>query len=60
MSDIASQHDGGLQGFKQCALFIKPGYPFLAASPDGLFICKCCGLATVEAKCPYSVQNDNI
>ena len=60
MSDIASQHDGGLQGFKQCGLFIKPDYPFLAASPDGLFICKCCGLATVEAKCPYSVRNDNI
>ena len=26
MSDVASQHDGGLQGFKQCGLFIKPNY----------------------------------
>ena len=27
MSDVASQHDGGPQGFKQCGLFIKPDYP---------------------------------
>ena len=38
MSDVASQHDGGLQGFKQCGLFIKPDYPYLAASPDGLLL----------------------
>ena len=60
MSDVASQHDGGLQGFRQCGLFIKPDYPFLAGSPDGLFFCHCCGLATLEAKCPYSVRNENI
>ena len=58
--DVASQHDGSLQGFKQCGLFIKPDYPYLAASPDGLFLCKCCGLSIVEAKCPYSVRNENI
>lgn len=60
MSDIASQHEDGLQGFQQCGLFIKPGYPYLAASPDGLFKCRCCGLATVEVKCPYSVRKENI
>ncbi|CAH3022078.1 unnamed protein product, partial [Porites evermanni] len=60
MSDVASQNDGGLQGFKQCGLFIKPDYPYLAASPDGLFLCKCCGLSIVEAKCPYAVRNENI
>ena len=60
MSDVASQHDGGLQGFKQCGLFIKPDYPYLAASPDGLFFCKCCGLSIIEAKCPYTVRNQNI
>ena len=37
-----------------------PDYPYLAASPDGLFFCKCCGLSIVEAKCPYSVRNENI
>ena len=60
MSDVASQHDGGLQGFKQCGLFIKPDYPYLAASPDGLFYCRCHGLSIIEAKCPYAVRNDNI
>ena len=60
MSDIASQHDGSLQGFKQYRLFIKPDYPCLAASPDGLFLCKCCGLSIVEAKCPYTVGNENV
>ena len=60
MSDVASQHDGGLQGFKQCGLFIKPDYPYLVASPDGLFLCKCCGLSIVEAKCHYTVRNENI
>ena len=60
MSDVASQHDGGLQGFKQCGLFIKPDYPCLTASPDGLFLCKCCGLSIVEAKCPYTVRNEHI
>lgn len=60
MSDVASQHDGGLQGFKQCGLFIQPDYPYLAASPDGLFYCRCHGLSIIEAKCPYSVRNDNL
>ena len=60
MSDIASQHDGGLQGFEQCELFIKPDYPYLAASPDGLFLCKYCGLSIVETKCLYTVRNENI
>ena len=60
MSDVASQHDGGLQGFKQCGLFIKPDYPCLTTSPDGLFLCKCCGLSIVEAKCPYTVRNEHI
>ena len=60
MSDVASQHDGSLQGFKQCGLFIKPDYPCLTASPDGLFLCKCCGLSIVEAKCPYTVRNEHI
>ena len=60
MSDIASQHDSGLQGFQQCGLFVKPGHPYLAASPDGMFNCKCCGPATIEVKCPYSVRLENI
>lgn len=60
MSDIASQHEGGLVGFQRCGLYVKADYPYLAGSPDGLFMCKCCGPATVEIKCPYSVRNENI
>jgi hypothetical protein len=60
LSDIASQHDGGIEGFRQCGLYVKCDHPYLAASPDGLFTCKCCDPATVEIKCPYSVRNDNI
>ena len=60
LSDVASQYDGGLQGFKQCGLFIKTDYPYLAASPDGLLLCKCCGLSIAEAKCPYTVRNEII
>ena len=57
---MVSQHDGGLQRFKQCGQFIEPDYPFLAALPDGLLMCKCCRLSVVEAKGPYSVRNENI
>lgn len=60
MSDVASQHANGINGFKQCGLFIKPDYPFLAASPDGLFICDCCSPAVLEVKCPFSVRDQDI
>ena len=60
MSDVASQHDGGPQGFKQCGLFVKPDYPSLAASPDGLFYCRCHGLSIIQANYPYLVRNDNL
>ena len=52
MSDVASQHEDGMKWLKECGLFIKPGHPYLAGSPDGLFLCKCCGSATLEVKCP--------
>lgn len=41
-------------------MFIKGDYPYLAASPDGMFTCKCCNPATIEVKCPYSVRNENL
>jgi hypothetical protein len=60
MADIASQHEGGLEGFRKCGLYVKADYPYLAGSPDGLFVCKCCSPATLEIKCPYSARNGNI
>ncbi|XP_015780693.1 PREDICTED: uncharacterized protein LOC107358609 [Acropora digitifera] len=60
LSDVASKHANGMNGFKQCGLFIKPDYAFLAASPDGLFVCDCCSPAILEVKCPFSVKEENI
>ena len=42
----------------RCGLFIHPLKPFLAASPDSLASCDCCGIGTVEVKCPYCVLQD--
>lgn len=42
----------------QCGLFIHPLKPFLAASPDALVSCDCCGKGTVEVKCPYCIIQD--
>lgn len=33
---------------------ISTEYPFIAASPDGLISCRCCGKGLLEIKCPYS------
>jgi len=32
----------------------------LAASPDGLFSCRCCSLSAIEAKCPYCIREQKI
>ena len=60
LSDVASKHANGMNRFKQCGLFIKPDYAFLAASQDGLFVCYCCNPAILEVKCPFSVKEENI
>ena len=55
-SGIAPQHVGGMEGFRECGLYVKGDFPFLAGSPDGMFTCNCCTPATIEVKCPYSVR----
>ena len=60
LSDVASKHANAMNGFKQRGLFIKLDYAFLAASPDGLFVCDCCSPAILEVKCPFSVKEENI
>ena len=42
LSDVASQHVNGLHGFRSCGLFVKSSHPYLAGSPDGMFVCNCC------------------
>lgn len=60
MAEVLPKHDGGLESFRECGLFVKPDHSYLAGSPDGIVTCKCCGVGTVEVKCPYSVRNSNI
>ena len=38
--------------FDECGLFLDEEYPYLAASPDLLVSCSCCGEGLVEFKCP--------
>ena len=44
---------------KDCGLVINPSYPHLSASPDGFVSCHCCGLGTLEIKCPFCVKNQS-
>ena len=44
---------------KDSGLVINPSYPHLGASPDGFVSCHCCGLGTLEIKCPYCVKNQS-
>ena len=60
IKSFTSELEGGLDGFKECGLFIWPDYPYLAAISRGIFTCKSCGPSTLEAKCPYSVRNGGI
>ena len=60
IKSFTSELEGGLDGFKECGLFIRPDYPYLAASPERIFTCKSCGPSTLEANCPYSFRNGNV
>ncbi len=42
----------------ECGLQINPQYPHLAASPDGLVSCDCCGNGVIEIKCPYCFKEN--
>ena len=38
-------------------MFVNSSYPTLGASPDGIIFCDCCGIGTLEIKCPYCSRN---
>ena len=44
----------------ESGLIIHKDYPFIAASPDGVVNCLCCGNGYVEVKCPYKYKDLNI
>lgn len=37
---------------QDCGLYVMAKLPFLAASPDAIVECDCCGLRVIEIKCP--------
>ncbi|CAN7976320.1 unnamed protein product [Ixodes persulcatus] len=42
---------------KKSGLHISPEHPYLAATPDGLTKCSCCGEGLLEIKCPFSCKS---
>lgn len=46
--------------FKEARLFICKGHLFLAATPDMLVECSCCGAGVVEVKCPWKVKDGRL
>ena len=45
---------------RKCGLFISTELPYIAASPDALVSCICCGEGCVKIKCPYTFQDNYI
>jgi hypothetical protein len=43
----------------KCGLFVMPASIYVAASPDRLVSCDCCGEGLLEMKCPYSIAGQN-
>ena len=41
-------------------LHISAEYPFIAATPDGLLDCECCGEGLLEVKCPFRYCNSDL
>lgn len=46
--------------FEESGLHISSAHPYLAATPDGLVQCTCCGRGVLEVKCPYTSRNCTI
>jgi len=40
-------------------LFISEEAPYIAASPDGITKCDCCGCEVVEIKCPFCTKDSD-
>lgn len=58
ISEEAKKH----KGFQltECGLFVIETLPFLAASPDGIASCECCGKSVVEIKFPASLKGASL
>lgn len=58
VSEEAKKH----KGFQltESGLFVIETLPFLAASPDRIASCECCGKSVVEIKCPASLKGASL
>ena len=52
----AKESHSGLKIIK-AGLFIDPERPYIAATPDGIIECDCCGRGALEVKCPYNYKD---
>lgn len=41
---------------RECGVFIWMERPYIAASPDLILDCSCCGRVAIEIKCPYRLK----
>lgn len=42
--------------FHECGIYLDKDYPFLAATPDLMMECDCCGKISIEIKCPFRLS----
>lgn len=54
LSDMKSTHKNFK--LKTVGLTVKADQPYLAASPDGVWSCDCCGSGVLEIKCPFKYR----
>ena len=47
-----------------CGLLASSSFPFIRATPDNIFTCRCCGensdKVPVEIKCPFKIKDKNV
>ena len=44
----------------KCGVVLRNTYPIIAASPDALVSCSCCGVRPLEVKNPFTYRNLSI
>lgn len=54
-NDMTRSHNNF--GGSTVGLCLNPKYPYFGASPDALIECYCCGMGSVEIKCPYCAKD---
>lgn len=51
----AADHQNGV--ISECGIFLNSDYPYMAATPDAIGSCMCCGKFSIEIKCPFRLGN---